>query len=229
MSSMTSSARLPDPPLLVAGDHLSRDEFERRYAAMPESCKAELVEGVVHVPSPARIDQHGSPHAMAVTWLGNYAAATPGVQFAAEATVRLDLDNEPQPDAMLRIVPATGGQTATSDDEYVVGAPELVVEIAASSASYDLHEKLRAYRRNGVLEYVVWRVLDDEIDWFVLAAGRYERATPDASGVLQSRTFPGLRLDAAALLAGNLARVLDGVAVGVRTAEHAEFVRRLER
>ena len=130
---MTSSTRVPDPPPLVAGDHLSRVEFERRYAAMTGPLKAELVEGVVYVPPPVRVDQHGSPHAMVVTWLGNYAAVTPGVQLAAEATVRLDLDNEPQPDAMLRILPAGGGQTATSADGYVEGAPELVVEIAASS------------------------------------------------------------------------------------------------
>lgn len=222
---MTSPTRLPDPRPLVAGDHLSRDEFERRYAAMPESIKAELVEGVVHVASPARIDQHGKPHGMVATWLGHYAAATPGVEFGVESTVRLDLDNELQPDAMLRIRP--GGQTATSDDGYIDGAPELVVEVAASSASYDLHEKARAYRRNGVLEYVVWRVLDGEIDWFVLEAGRYERARPDDAGLLHSRTFAGLRLDVDAMLEGDFARVLDVVGAGVRTDEHAQFVRGL--
>ena len=71
--------------------------------------------------------------------------------------MRLDEDNEPQPDVLLRIEPDAGGQSRVSGDDYIEGAPELVVEIVASSTSVDLHDKLRAYRRNGVREYVVWR------------------------------------------------------------------------
>ena len=219
--------KLPDPPPLHPGDHLSRDEFERRYAATPSIRKAELIEGVVYVPSPARLEHHGVPHGMVVTWLGNYAAATPGVQFASEPTVRLDLDNEPQPDGMLRVLPARGGQSRTSADDYVEGAPELCAEVTASTASYDLHEKLRAYRRNGVREYVVWRVLDDELDWFVLTAGRYEAQPPDSDGLLRSTVFPGLWLDVQALLRGDLAAALRRLDEGMRTAEHAAFVHRL--
>jgi len=218
-----------DPPPLTAGDHLSRDEFERRYAAMPALHKAELVEGIVHVPSPARVDQHGDPHSMVAGWLAVYAAATPGVQSAIESTVRLDLDNEVQPDALLRIRPTHGGQSTTDSDGYVAGAPELIVEVSASTASYDLHEKLRAYRRNGVLEYVVWRVLDEDLDWFVLDGGRYVRALPDAGGPYRSRAFPGLWLDAQALLSRDLATVPDCVEEGVRTDEHRDFAERLVR
>jgi len=127
----------------------------------------------------------------------------------------------------LRILPALGGQSTTSDDSYVEGAPELVVEVSASTASYDLHEKLRAYRRNGVLEYLVWRVMDGEVDWFVQEGGRFVKARPDEEGVFKSRTFPGLWLDAEALLSDDLARVLDRVALGVRTEEHAAFRRLL--
>ena len=219
--------KLPDPPPLHPGDHLSRDEFERRYAATPSIAKAELIEGVVYVPSPARVDYHGMPHGMIMTWLGNYGTDTPGVQFASGATVRLDLDNEPQPDGMLRVLPARGGQSRTSADNYVEGAPELCVEVTASTASYDLYEKLRAYRRNGVREYIVWRVLDGEIDWFVLTSGRYEPQVPDGDGVLRSTLFPGLWLDAQALLRGDMAAVRRRLDEGVRTAEHAAFVHRL--
>jgi Uma2 family endonuclease len=142
-------------PPLEAGDHLTRCEFERRYEAMPEMKKAELIEGVVHMPSPVRLQSHAEPHASIMAWLGVYRASTPGVRLADNATVRLDLDNEPQPDALLRLEPAAGGRSRVSEDDYLESAPELVVEIASSSASYDLHEKLRVYRRNGVQEYVV--------------------------------------------------------------------------
>ncbi len=223
-SSQTSAARsVPD---LHAGDRLTRAEFERRYAAMPRLHKAELVEGVVYVPSPVSTNDHGDPCFKLITWLGGYMAMTPGVQGGDNSTVRLDLDNEPQPDAFLRILPECGGQSRTVDG-YVEGAPELVAEVSASSASYDLHDKLNAYRRNGVSEYVVWRVGDRAIDWFVLREGRFERLVPDAFGRYESEVFPGLWLDAAALLEGNLARVLQVAQQGLTVPGHAEFVRNL--
>ena len=144
--------------ILENGDRLTRVEFERRYQAMADTKKAELIEGVVYVASPVRITKHANPHGKMITWLGVYEAATPGVMLGDNPTVRLDFDNEPQPDAILRIDQQKGGQSGISDDDYVEGAPELIVEIAASSASYDLHDKLRAYRRNGVKEYLVWLV-----------------------------------------------------------------------
>lgn len=214
-------------PSLEPGDHLSRDEFERRYDATPSIRKAELIEGVVYVPSPARLERHGVPHGMVVTWLGHYAAATPGVQFAAGPTIRLDFDNEPQPDGMLRVLPSRGGQSRTSADDYVEGAPELCAEVTASTASYDLHAKLRAYRRNGVREYVVWRLLDEAIDWFVLEGGEYVRREPDDDGIVRSTVFPGLWLDVTAMLAGDLAAALRRLDEGLRSGEHDAFVRAL--
>jgi Uma2 family endonuclease len=142
-------------PPLEPGVRLSRAEFQRRYAAMPHLKKVELIEGVVYAPSPARCD-HGKPHAMIVNWLGVYAAAHPSVELAGNATVRLDADNELQPDALLRLRAEAGGQSRISADSYVEGAPELVLEIALSSASYDLHDKLPVYQRTGVREYLVW-------------------------------------------------------------------------
>lgn len=134
-------------PPLASGDRLTRAEFERRYQVTPEKFKAELIEGVVYVASPVRVF-HGTPHAALVTWLGVYQAATPGVSTADNTTTRLDLDNEPQPDALLRI--ETGGTSTISEDGYIEGAPELVAEIATSSAAIDLGAKQNAYRRNGV-------------------------------------------------------------------------------
>jgi len=218
----------PEPvPPLEPGDRLTREEFERRYDAMPGLKKAELIEGVVYMPSPVRLRRHGQPHADLITWLGTYRALTPGVSSADNTTVRLDLDNEPQPDALLFIDPARGGQARVSDDDYVEAAPELVAEVASSSASFDLHAKLNVYRRNGVREYLVWRVLDNAFDWFAFRQGRYEPLSPAADGLLESEVFPGLWLDAAALLRGDLARVLDTVRRGMASPEHAAFVARL--
>lgn len=212
-------------PPLENGDRLTRAEFERRYDAMPGLKKAELVEGVVYVPSPVRYTQHGYPTLCVDAWLGVYMAATPGVGGANNTTVRLDLDNEPQPDILLRI--EQGGRSSVSDDGYVEGPPELVVEVAASSASYDLHDKLRAYRRNGVQEYLVWRVLDRALDWLTLREGTYEHLEPDAAGVLKSDAFPGLWLAMPSLLAGDLTAVLATLQAGLATPEHAAFVARL--
>jgi Uma2 family endonuclease len=203
---------------------LTRAEFERRYEAMPEVKKAELIEGVVYMPSPVRLQNHGRPHGRIITWLGTYESATPGVIMADNASARLDLENEPQPDGLLMIDPVCGGQAVISEDDYVEGAPELVVEVAASSASYDLHAKLRVYRRNQVREYVVWRVRDRRIDWLVLQNEVYEPLAPDDRGRFRSTIFPGLWLDSDALIRGDLAAVLAALQEGLGSPEHAAFV-----
>src|SRR5882672_24897 len=207
-TALPHGALAPCVPSLENGDRLRRDEFERRYTAMPHLKKAELIEGVVYMPSPVRYRHHGAPHALLIGWLVQYAAGTPGVAVSDNSTVRLDLDNEPQPDALLLIDPTCGGQTRFSTDDYIEGSPELVVEVASSSVSYDLHAKLHVYRRSGVREYLVWRVLEQAIDWFVLRAGQYERLPVDANGLLRSEVFPGLWLDPGALVQGDLATVL---------------------
>ncbi len=216
-------------PGLENGDRLTRIEFEHRYQAMPHLKKAELIEGVVYVASAVRYRKHGKPHSDLMTWLGVYRAGTPGVELADNATVRLDFDNEPQPDVLLRIDSACGGQSFISLDDYVEGAPELIVEIAASSASYDLHDKLKVYRRNGVQEYIVWQMVEQQLIWFSLQEGEYKRLVPDDAGVIRSQVFPGLELDVPALLADNLAQVLAQVQQGLSTQAHQEFVQELTR
>ena len=177
-------------PPLEAGDRLSRAEFERRYKAMPQLKRAELIEGVVYMPSPVRLTRHGRPHFDLVTWLAIYKAATPGVIGADNTSTRLDLDNEPQPDAVLFIDPAHGGQARISPDDYVEGAPELVAEVASSSVSYDLTDKLKVYRRNGVREYIVWRVLDRQIDWFVSEKGNMYVCRSTKPACIAAKCFP---------------------------------------
>jgi Uma2 family endonuclease len=213
---------------LASGDRLTRAEFERRYAALPENLKCELIEGVVYMASLPRYESHAKPHGQIMLWLGVYAAATPGIECADNATVRLDLDNEVQPDALLRLLPACGGRTHVGADDYLEGAPELIAEIAASSASYDLHDKLRVYRRNGVQEYLVWRVHDGDLDWFCLHEGQYLPLHPDTAGVLESPLFPGLRLHVSALLAGNMGTVLAELQRGLASPAHAALIARLQ-
>jgi len=220
----TTATRLPP---LQGGDHLSVAEFRRRYEAMP-GVKAELIQGVVYMSSPVSLEYHGSPQADLIGWLVQYKAFTPGVDAGDNSTVRdIDVESEPQPDGLLRIKPAFGGQSQTNAG-YVYGPPELAAEISASSASYDLHEKLDTFRKGGVREYIVWRVWDSAIDWFVLRGAQYERLAAQPSGILQSEVFPGLWLDTAALLRGDMARVLQVVQEGIASPEHAAFVERLQ-
>ncbi len=222
----TTEKALKVPPL-ENGDCLTRAEFERHYTAMPDLKKAELIEGVVYVASPLRFDNHGKPHFDLITWLGVYCAGTLGVNGGDNATTRLDLDNEPQPDVQLRI--ANGGQSTIGNDGYVEGPPELIAEVAASSVSYDLRQKLQVYRRNRVQEYLVWRVDDCQIDWFRLKAEEYVLLEPDAAGVVRSEVFPGLWLARQAMLEGNLAVVLATLQAGLATAAHADFVKQLSK
>ncbi|QEI40304.1 hypothetical protein BMF77_00869 [Dolichospermum sp. UHCC 0315A] len=225
MISTTAISPILTIPPLENGDKLTRHEFERRYHAMSNLKKAELIEGVVYVASPLRIKSHGEPHAYIMTWLGVYKAATPGIGFADNATVLIDTDNEPQPDALLRI--ETGGQSRINKDDYVEGAPELIVEIAASSASYDLHEKLKVYRRNQVQEYLIWRVYDHQFDWFRLQQGEYIQLQPNTDNIICSQIFPGLWLDKIALLGGDLGTVLAVLQQGLASPEHENFISRL--
>jgi len=229
-TSITEPAHKPAPPRalppLESGDRLTRDEFERRYEAMPDLKKAELVEGVVYLPSPVRSNVHAAPHADLIGWLGFYRSGAPGLTVSVAATVRVDADNEVQPDALL-MIDRPGGQAEIDDEDYVAGAPEFVAEISASSASIDLNAKFEVYRRNGVREYLVWRTFDHEIDWFVLRGVTFERLPPDGAGLLRSEVFPGLWLDPAALLRGDLAGVLKHLQDGMATPEHAAFVAKL--
>ncbi|MGD2181576.1 Uma2 family endonuclease [Lusitaniella coriacea] len=214
-------------PPLENGDRLTRYEFERRYNAMPHLKKAELIEGIVHMAAALRFRSHGQPHANIAIWLGLYQTATLEVALAIEPTVRLDSDNAPQPDAVLLIEEKAGGQTRVSEDDYIEGAPELVVEIAASSAAIDLHAKKQAYRRNGVKEYIVWQVLDEKLSWFYLDKGEYLDLPADEDGVLRSRVFPGLWLAANELLAGNMQQVLAVLQRGLSSTEREVFVQDL--
>jgi Uma2 family endonuclease len=208
-------------PRLENGDHLTRGEFERRYHADPRLKKADLIDGVVYTPSPARHTHHSRHHFNTIGWLGHYTASTPCVEGGNNGTLRLDLACEVQPDAYLFILPKAGGQAEIDEQGYIVGAPELAAEVAASCFSYDLHQKLRAYQRNGVREYVVWRVEDRAIDWFVLRQDHFEALS--VREVYQGEVFPGLWLDHQALIAGDLAKVFQVLQQGLALPEHAAF------
>lgn len=215
-------------PTLESGDHLTRAEFERRYAAMPWLKKAELIDGVVYVPSPVS-NAHSSPHFRLIGWLSKYEEATPGVEGGDNATLRFDDENEPQPDALLRLQPECGGRSRVDDEGYLAGPPELVAEVAKSSASYDLHSKLRAYCRHGVREYVVWRVRDGQIDWFRLQNRNYVRMRKSRDGILKSVVFPGLWLDVAAMLRGDKRQVKVVTERGLASPAYVRFAASLRK
>ncbi len=226
-SSTRNQPKLAIPPL-ENGDRLSRDEFEKRYGAMPHIYKAELVEGIVFMAAAAlRFYSHGRPHNDLNVWLGTYRIYTPGTDVGDAPTVRLDEENEPQPDLVLLIQPNCGGQVTVSDDDYIEGAPELVAEVAASTVSIDLGAKKKVYQRHGVKEYIVWRVLDGAVDWFYWENGKYVDLMSDDDGITRSRIFPGLWLDKTALLNEDMQQVLAVLQDGIASVEHQAFVERL--
>lgn len=211
-------------PPLESGDRLTRAEFERRYTLHPEIKKAELIEGVVYVASPLRVKQHGEPHSHIITWLGVYLASTPGLRMADSSTYRLDEDNEPQPDVSMWIDQPVSGGAWIDEDDYLAGAPELLVEVAASTASIDLGDKKRAYQRIGVQEYLVLQVYEQKASWFRLQAGEYQEIPADAQGIWRSVLFPGLWLDPAKFWAADLSGLIATVQQGLASPEHAAFV-----
>jgi Putative restriction endonuclease len=216
-------------PPLENGDRLSLVEFKRRYEVMPEGCKAELIEGIVYMAAALRFKSHGRPHGRMMTWLGIYEYETIGVEIADNVSVYLDSDNGPQPDIALMVDPDRGGQTRITDEDYIEGPPELIAEISASTVSIDLGAKKNAYERNGVQEYIVWRVLDEAIDWFVLQDGQYVELLSDEDGITRSRIFPGLWLDRSALIQGDTKRVRAILEEGMNSDDYLQFVQSLEQ
>ena len=180
------------------------------------------------MPSPVRQRHHSAPHFSLIGWLFNYQARTPGIEGGDNPSVRLDLGNMPQPDGLLFIAPEYGGQARVDEDDYMSGGPDFVAEIAASTAHYDLTDKLDVYRTHAVREYLVWRVNDREIDWFVLRNGTYEKLAPDEDGILRSTIFPGLWLDPVALLRDDSETLLNVLQRGLDSAGHAAFKAKLQ-
>lgn len=226
ISISTRQAALPHPRL-EAGDQLDQATFHARYAAMPPDFRAELIGGMVLVPSPLS-SEHGEYHALIMGWLTTYWVATPGTRARDNATAILDDASEPQPDGALVIDPAYGGQTTLSDDGYAVGPPELIVEVASSSASIDLHAKRRDYERAGVLEYGVVIIGQRVVRWFRLQDGQYQEVQADTDGVLKSTAFPGLWLHPTALMQLNGTQVMTTLGQGLASSEHAVFVSQLQ-
>jgi Uma2 family endonuclease len=214
----------PPPPELQSGDRMTQQEFHAAYERMPDDVKAELIGGIVYVASPLR-RRHGTNHLPLGTLLFTYEGHTPGTESGDNTTVILGDESEPQPDLYLRILPEFGGQSKTTDDDYVRGAPELVAEIAHSSRAIDLHAKRRDYARYGVREYLVLTLDDRRLRWFDLPSDR--ELPPDPDGVCRLRTFPGLWVHADALVAKDYARLMTTLQQGLASPEHAAFVEQL--
>ena len=223
-STLTVTQR--ERPPLESGDHLSRAEFHRRYEMCPEIKKAELIEGVVILGSPVN-RQHGIPHFDFCTILGVYRINTPGVLASDNQSVILGEENELQPDLCVWVDESRGERGKENEEGPLIGAPEFVVEVAASSAAFDLHSKLNVYRRNGVLEYLVLLAFEREMRFFRLIEGEYIAVEPDAEGVLRSQVLPGFWFRSGWFWEGRLAELLQLVQEGIASPEHQEFVHSL--
>ena len=221
---MSISAQvLPHP--LREGDHLTREKFMRRWEAMPDLKFAELIGGIVHMPSPiSRI--HCDFHGRLSVWLGHYASATAGCTLLTAGTWLMAGDNAPQPDLAYCIDPRRGGQSR-EEGGYAAGAPELIVEISYTTGVRDSGIKKRLYERSGVLEYLIVKPEKRQLEWNELVEGKYREIQPGADGFFRSRVFPGLWLNAEALWNCDYAALSTAVQQGTSTPEHAEFVGKL--
>lgn len=226
MSADARAAAKTKIPTLRNGQRLTRTEFMRRWEGMPELRRAERIEGRVSLSPPISLD-HSDPHSLLIWCLMTYRMATPGVRSLNETTVHIDGDNDLQPDVGLFIDPNVGGQTRYVGS-YPAGAPELVIEVAESTAGKDLGPKLAVYRRAGVLEYLVWETRKKSIHSFVNQEGQFKAANVEG-GVFKSVAFPGLWLDLVAMTADDLAKVQSTLAVGLNDPAHAKFKRKLAR
>ncbi len=226
-SNGNGSTGVADPPPLQAGDRLTRAEFMRRWELHSEIKFAELIGGIVYMPSPlTRL--HGVTDGTVATWLGTYRAYTPGTESGSNATTLMEGDEAPQPDEYLRILPELGGRSA-NEGLYVSGSPELLTEISVSSASIDMTQKFELYERMGVLEYVAILMYEKEIRWHRLSVSGYKAIAPHADMLWKSKVFPGLWLDGKAMLANDAAKVLTTLKKGLRSPEHAAFVKKLAK
>ncbi|MBI4660417.1 MAG: Uma2 family endonuclease [Verrucomicrobia bacterium] len=214
---------------LEDGDCLSSKEFLRRLEALPGAPEIELVEGIVRLGPAANSQARAKPRSLVVSWLQAYTAVTPGTSVTANQIVLLDRENIGQPDATLRILSEYGGRTRVSERNYLLGAPELIVEILLTRGIQDLRNKLAALRRNGVQEYVVWRLQEAQVEWFQLEKGGYVANLPDPNSLLRSSTFPGLTLNVSALLSHELAALRKTLDSATHQPRHAAFVERLLR
>ncbi|HZU96846.1 MAG TPA: Uma2 family endonuclease [Planctomycetota bacterium] len=226
--SLTARSKDTGIPPLENGDFMDSAEFLRRYYAMPEGVRAELIDGIVYMASPVSAF-HGRPNGLVNTVFCVYAAATPGTDTNDGVTVRLGPKDVPEPDAVLTIDAAAGGISALDERGLITGPVELAAEVAFSSTSRDLNQKKARYEKEGILEYLVVVVGAGEVRWFSRRRGAYVAMKPDRHGILRSRIFPGLWLDGPALLAVDRKRVLSVLAKGLRSREHAAFVRKLRR
>ena len=215
-------------PPLEPGDYLTRAEFERRYEAMPGKTKFELIDGIVYMASPVKVE-HGYFQVAVVALLDDYALATSGCRASIDTTVRLARKDEPQPDAWLRLVEEAGGSSHVDKDGYVAGPVELAAEVATSTASYDLNQKKRSYLQHGVLEYLAVLTRKRQVLLFARRGRTYVSLEPDRNGVLRSEIFPGLWIDTQALVAEDRLRLRKTAAKGLRSKEHRAFVRELRR
>ena len=210
--------KLP-PPLadvtLETGDRLNREEFHHLYSLRPDIGKAELVDGVAYVTMRATA-AHGIANASLGGWMGLYRAyRDPSMHLALHATILMDGRSEVQPDVVAFRDATLGDRIGLTADGFLEGTPDLIAEVTESSASYDLHDKLRVYERTGVSEYIVWLLHECQMSWFRLVDGRYVEVQPDERGIIESALFPGLRLPVDKLLAGDDAGVL--AALGLPT------------
>ena len=198
----------PSVPPLRHGDALSFAEFRRLWELHPEVKSAQLIDGRVFI-EPFVDEFHGLTSAIVIGWIARFFFIPPrGVEPLAHMTTELFGTQSVEADILVR---RHDGLSTIDGEGRMHGPPELAVEVASDfSVGLDLGRKKELYCEAGVLEYIVFQ--QDRIDWFILEDGKYRSLLPDANGVIESRLFPGLRLQVQAMLDQDIATVIAAVA-----------------
>ncbi len=209
---------------LENGARMDQPTFHALYKQTPEGFRAQLIGGTVYVMASPTSQRHGRPHARIVHWLSLYSDDTPGTDVLDNTTNVLGRESEPEPDACLLVQPEYGGQTAADKDDMLVGAPELIVEVANTTRAIDLGRKKADYEEAGVREYVVILAQEQAVVWFRRGPDEFTEMPAGANGVFRSELFPGLWLDPRGIFDPTTRRLTAATRKGLASPEHAAFV-----
>ena len=215
-------------PPFENGDRMDQPTFHALYETTPPGFKAELVGGVVYMASPVSVN-HGRPHRVLTSWIDAYAQHTEGTEWFSDLTIILADSNEPQPDLTLILLPEFGGFTQENDRGFLVGPPELVIEVAVSTAAIDLNAKRHDYYLYGVQEYLVVEVKTQTVHWFKRGKSAFQVLKPAADGSIRSKQFPGLWLNPDAVFERSPKALLETLHLGIASPEHAKFIAKLNK
>lgn len=177
----------PHKVKLTIKDYLRLDEA----GAFRDYAKTELIEGVI-----VAVNSQFTPHSRFQTGLlrrlaDAVEAAMPGYTALVEASVAMLPDSMPQPDISVTNYRESGREALP------VSSVALIVEVADTTARFDLGKKARIYAAAGVPEYWVAELATRTVHQFSApsAKGYGDRRDVPLGERIESVTIPGLAVE----------------------------------